>query len=244
MMVNHRAQSAMEWLMTHSWAVLVVMTVGLAMFHLGVFDTTATPSIKGFSGGGPRPLAGQVQYYRDGIMMLTLVNPYDRSVRLEWIDVAPLSDRSDRLKTYIGDDLDAGEIGIYYVNASNVHPAGSAFIVPLEEASGDQSVSCAVWIRWGLRVGDRTSLHLTTGEIYNAPYVDQDSPGISGPGGGDGDDIECAERCYDKLFETGSCYESSIACTSVGGMPLPIEIGDPEDPCSPGQCCCISFAIG
>ena len=37
-MINKKSQSAMEYLMTYGWAVLVVVIVLAALFYLGVFD--------------------------------------------------------------------------------------------------------------------------------------------------------------------------------------------------------------
>ena len=42
--MNKRAQSAMEYLMTYGWAILVVLIALGALFYLGVFSPT-TPSI-------------------------------------------------------------------------------------------------------------------------------------------------------------------------------------------------------
>ena len=37
-MIGKRGQGAMEYLMTYSWAILVVMLVGVAMWQMGIFN--------------------------------------------------------------------------------------------------------------------------------------------------------------------------------------------------------------
>ena len=168
-------------------------------------------------------------------MMLTLVNPYDRTVRLEWVDVAPLADKTDRLKTYIGEDLGAGDIGVYYVNASNVHPGDTAMILPIQQAEAAMSVSCAVWISWSIKVGSRLSEHVTAGEIFNAPYVDEDSPGVSGPSGVE--EGYCLDVCTMAGLTIGECYLGATECTDASGWSYPFPSRE-EDPCHPDYCCC------
>lgn len=48
--IGRKAQGAMEYLMTYSWAILVVMLVGIALWQLGVFDLGAsrTATFTGF----------------------------------------------------------------------------------------------------------------------------------------------------------------------------------------------------
>lgn len=42
-MFGRKGQSAMEYLMTYGWAILVVMVVGIAMWQLGIFNTGVVP---------------------------------------------------------------------------------------------------------------------------------------------------------------------------------------------------------
>jgi len=41
---RRRGQAAMEYLMTYSWAILVVMLVGIAMWQLGIFNLGSSTS--------------------------------------------------------------------------------------------------------------------------------------------------------------------------------------------------------
>lgn len=38
MILNRRGQGAMEYLMTYSWAILVVMLIGVALWQIGIFN--------------------------------------------------------------------------------------------------------------------------------------------------------------------------------------------------------------
>jgi hypothetical protein len=49
-----KAQSAMEYLMTYGWAILIVIIVAAALYALGIFNpqTYTTPTASGFQSGG------------------------------------------------------------------------------------------------------------------------------------------------------------------------------------------------
>ena len=73
-MTTKKGQGAMEYLMTYSWAILVVMMVGIAMWQLGIFSlggTTATTST-GFN--RIKPLLALAKMGTDGIFDITLTN--------------------------------------------------------------------------------------------------------------------------------------------------------------------------
>ncbi len=49
--LTHRSQSALEYMMTYGWAILVIVIVAVILYSLGIFSPTPTgPSIFGFSG--------------------------------------------------------------------------------------------------------------------------------------------------------------------------------------------------
>lgn len=45
-MVNRKAQSALEYLMTYGWAILIIVIVGAALFALGVFNPGGTTALQ------------------------------------------------------------------------------------------------------------------------------------------------------------------------------------------------------
>ena len=72
-MSRRKGQSAMEYLMTYGWAILVVMIVGIAMWRLGVFSMSpSTLTFTGFAKMKPQ-LAG-TGLSHDGTMTLVMTN--------------------------------------------------------------------------------------------------------------------------------------------------------------------------
>jgi hypothetical protein len=55
-MAHKKAQGAMEYLLAYGWAILVVIIVGVVLWHMGIFKPSggAAPGISGF--GDVRPL--------------------------------------------------------------------------------------------------------------------------------------------------------------------------------------------
>ncbi|MFH0859571.1 MAG: hypothetical protein V1921_00050 [Candidatus Altiarchaeota archaeon] len=72
--LGRKAQGAMEYLMTYSWAILVVMLVGIALWQLGVFDLGAsrTATFTGFP--TIRPHMGLSGVTSAGTLTLVLLN--------------------------------------------------------------------------------------------------------------------------------------------------------------------------
>lgn len=71
---NQKAQGAMEYLMTYSWAILVVMLVGISLWQLGVFDLGAsrTSTFTGFA--TIRPHMGLSGMRSDGTLTIVFLN--------------------------------------------------------------------------------------------------------------------------------------------------------------------------
>ncbi|MFH1788369.1 MAG: hypothetical protein ABH834_03200 [Candidatus Altiarchaeota archaeon] len=55
-------------MITHGWSVLIVLSVGMLLFHLGVFDTEAMPRFEGLRAAGVQPIPDQVHLYSDGVL--------------------------------------------------------------------------------------------------------------------------------------------------------------------------------
>ncbi len=66
-----KGQAAMEYLVTHAWALLVVAVWGVGLWYMGVFDLFRAQSAAGFS-GGIKLLSGSVN--SNGTAHLTFVN--------------------------------------------------------------------------------------------------------------------------------------------------------------------------
>lgn len=61
--MNTRAQGAMEYLMTYSWAILVVMTVGIVMWQLGIFNIGGTMPPRVTGTNFQKPLDATLHFY-------------------------------------------------------------------------------------------------------------------------------------------------------------------------------------
>lgn len=71
--LNSKGQGAMEYLMNYSWAILVVVTVGLVLWQLGVFNQgQGTVIIQGFP--QIKPMAQTVLYTQAGAFQASMLN--------------------------------------------------------------------------------------------------------------------------------------------------------------------------
>ena len=53
-MKSRKAQSALEYITTYGWAVLVVLILGIALWQLGIFQTSPATSFSGFGALKPQ----------------------------------------------------------------------------------------------------------------------------------------------------------------------------------------------
>ena len=138
-MFSSRGQSALEWLMTHAWSIMIVLCVSAVLFYAGVFEATARPRFEGLASSGVKPVPEQVQLYSDGIMVFTVLNTRPYPIRLEWVEVAPIADKDDVLRTDLGELVQSGDLGVFEVNASNilVTVGASLFFIPSASAGGE-----------------------------------------------------------------------------------------------------------
>lgn len=87
MRLQNRGQSALEYLMTYGWAILVVIGVGVAMYEMGVLSGAGEniqPGKRGFS--QVSPLDWSVVGTGGGAVNIVLTN--EAGVRVEVSDVA------------------------------------------------------------------------------------------------------------------------------------------------------------
>ena len=54
MSLNHKSQSALEYMMTYGWAILVIVIVAAVLYSLGIFSPSSSPSttVTGFANLG------------------------------------------------------------------------------------------------------------------------------------------------------------------------------------------------
>ena len=160
-----RAQSAIEWLMTHSWAVIVILLVGLTLNHLGFFEASARPRFEGLNAAGIQPMPAEVQLYSDGVLILTVRNTRPYTMRYDWVDIAPIGDPSDVIRTYLGNLLKQGDVGSYEINGTNLAGGSGASFQLLTDSSGKTTY---------------TDFHITQQETHLIPGRDPETKTLNG----------------------------------------------------------------
>ncbi|MBI4021546.1 MAG: hypothetical protein HY369_04850 [Candidatus Aenigmarchaeota archaeon] len=80
--VPRKGQSAMEYLMTYGWAILIVIIVAAVLFSLGVFDpaTYTTTAAVGFSGFNVP--SGGFQLSSGGTLTVQMTNGVGATIRI------------------------------------------------------------------------------------------------------------------------------------------------------------------
>lgn len=215
--------------MTHAWAIIAVMGLGLALGHLGIFDATAAPRVTGFNPTAVRPIPGQVQMYSDG-MLVTVINTRAHKVYLDWITVAPYADKSDVIMTQINDDLSPGELGIYFINSSNIQPTAPAsldLIKLAESATYTVDLYMAFQQRWTIARQDY--ILISGGTLRNIPYTTE-------PSGETIEGKDCTKHRECDCTENSDCpIPDCQVC--VGGK------CDNEAGCPAGETCSVVLSI-
>ena len=111
-----KGQSAMEYLMTYGWAIIIVIIVAAALYALGVFNPGAytTTAATGFSEIG-KPAAGSWQYKADGSFTVQLSNNLPYTINVTALSVA----------TAGGTACSNVQINSAAIGASNIANAGT-----------------------------------------------------------------------------------------------------------------------
>lgn len=196
-----RGQSSIEWLITHSWAILTVLSVGILMFHLGVFETSATPRFEGLESAALQPVPHNVQLYSDGVMIFTVINTRPYSVKFEYIEVAPIANREDVVQTNLDALIKSGGMSLFEINASNLVGTSQASILAASPVSGESSVGFHLCIRESYVAGARDIAHTVCGSADNIRA--EDTPSFDG--------------CLIGQGDCGACY-------------ICVPLGDPDNP--------------
>ena len=124
--------------MTHAWAVMIVLCVSAVLFYAGVFEATGRPRFEGLDALALRPVPEQVKLYSDGVVVLTVLNTRPYSVTMDFVDVAPIMDREDVVRTDLNVMIKPAEFGVLRLNGSNLVPGimgASMFFIPWVDAA-------------------------------------------------------------------------------------------------------------
>lgn len=106
--------------MTHAWSIIIVLTVSAVLFYAGVFEAAGRPRFEGLAAASLKPIPDQVQLYSDGVLVLAVMNTKPYKFTFDWVEVAPIANQDDAIRTNLGGQIPQGGIEIYYVNGSNL----------------------------------------------------------------------------------------------------------------------------
>ncbi|MCL5016760.1 MAG: LamG domain-containing protein [Candidatus Parvarchaeota archaeon] len=134
MSLPRRSQSALEYMMTYGWAILVIVIVAGVLYSLGIFSPSSSLSttITGFSGLGVTQ-AGCVNSVNNQILELYVTNTVGYPVNITKINTT--GNNGIDVSQNIGSILNAGDSAVFYVNGAcnkSSSYAGSATITYTE----------------------------------------------------------------------------------------------------------------
>ena len=82
--LNSKGQGAMEYLINYSWAILIVLVVGVVLYQMGIFNqgqgaviTTGFPQLK--------PVPQAVSYQQNGTFQSAFLNTYGTAIQVDGI---------------------------------------------------------------------------------------------------------------------------------------------------------------
>ncbi|MFH1788219.1 MAG: hypothetical protein ABH834_02415, partial [Candidatus Altiarchaeota archaeon] len=141
---------------------------------------TGRPRFEGLDALAMRPVPDQVKLYSDGVLVLTVLNTRPYSVQMDYVEVAPIADRNDVVRTNLNEVLRTNKLGFFEVNASNLlSSVYEASLLSLPEAvAGDSRVSFHIRFVESYLVGGKASSHTAEGKGINIPYMD--APSVDG----------------------------------------------------------------
>ena len=135
MSLTRKSQSALEYLMTYGWAILIIVIVAGVLYSLGIFSPSSSvgATITGFSGLGVTQ-AACVNSVNNQILELYVSNRVGYMVNLTKINVT--GNNGITVSQNVSSILSAGQSGIFYVNGacnkSSSSYSGSATITYTE----------------------------------------------------------------------------------------------------------------
>ena len=178
-MEKNSGQGSVEWLMTHAWAIVVVLAVASVLSYGGLFDTAARPRFEGLDAAAVKPISDQVLLYSDGVLVLIVRNTRPYTYTYGWVEVSPMVDKNDVIRTNLNAALEQGEIGVFDIDASNllggVSPAG---LLALESSqAGQRTVDFNICFFESGSIGDTVRSQVVCGVGRQIQYIDE--PGSS-----------------------------------------------------------------
>lgn len=201
-------QSAVEWLMTHAWSIIIVLCLGLALSYLGIFDTRATPRFEGLQASSLQPIPDHVVMYSDGMMVLTVVNTKPYKIQFEWVDISPTADAEDVIRTNINTVIASGELMSFEVDATNIYPETEASLLAIQKKEGSSpNVDFTLCLHESFTAGGTSNEHTVCGKGKRIPVVAKDEA------------VECPPCALTATCLCGTTTDCPLDCqVCVGGL--------------------------
>ncbi|MFH1788368.1 MAG: hypothetical protein ABH834_03195 [Candidatus Altiarchaeota archaeon] len=113
-------------------------------------------------------------------------------MELNWVEVSPVRDETDVIRTNLNAVLKAGELGIFEVNASNILPVveASALLIP-DVLANSETVDFHICINESSIAGGKSTIHTICGKGCNIQYLGEPKGLVCPPCSGQGDYCEC-----------------------------------------------------
>ena len=181
--------------MTHAWSIIIVLTVSAVLFYAGVFEAAGRPRFEGLAASSLRPMPEQVQLYSDGILVLAIANTKPYKFTFDWVEVAPIANQDDMIRTNLGGEIPQGGIGIYYINGTNLLGgiSGAAVFMLPAAAAGEDTVDFHYRHQESYHAAGSSNTYTTPwAKAHQITVNPENSP--SGSGGGSGSGLTGCQR--------------------------------------------------
>lgn len=163
--------------MTHSWAIIVVIVVGAALMQMGMFQTQASARFVGLQAASIQPVPDHVFIQSDGMLVLTVINIKPYTIHLGWVDISPIPDREDVIRTNLDADIPSGDMQSFEINASHIYPGSGASIIHFSgSVHAEENVEFNICLQESFTAGGSYISHEICGEAKNVPLREDDEP--------------------------------------------------------------------
>ena len=131
---TRRAQSAMEYLMTYGWSILIIAIVITGIFKLGVFSSGQS-SLPAECTAQAGFLCSSIQMNTTGYLLMTFGQSLGGSMQITGVGCSNTTS-------------EPGSFSIYYANLYTGQQASLTFQCPLKSSSIGSSLSGTLWIQY------------------------------------------------------------------------------------------------
>ncbi|MFH1788367.1 MAG: hypothetical protein ABH834_03190 [Candidatus Altiarchaeota archaeon] len=237
-----RGQAAVEWLITHGWSILIVLSVGILLFHLGVFEAEAVPRFEGLRAAGVQPVSDQVHLYSDGVLVLTVLNTRPYTMEVVWVEVSPVGDEGDVARTDLNAILKAGELAVFEVNASNIYTvSGASLSLAFAASAASSTVDFNLCLNEVHSGGGQLTSHTVCGKALKIPVVELPEGSGGCPPGHDLPSYpcilnsDCPLSCQICVMDICESWSMCAAITDATGIlhKCQCTVAHPEGECVP-----------